>query len=309
MIRYPRLLTVSVMLSLAWGATAADAQTRAENFRVLMITQPPNSPGMHPSSNTASEVMPAIAAEHGFGVDVTTDPAAFTADNLKQYKVVVFVNRNGNSIADPAARAAFESYIRAGGGFVGVHAASTGGAGPAAWPFFTGLLGATFFGHTQANRWGPPFESDPPSPRGVQRIWRGPLEHAPADAEPGTVAGFRQINWPSAFLVIEEPQSPAVAPLLPNHFRQEEWYGVEPNPRPHVRVLATVDDGSYNPAGGAMGADHPIVWCHAYEGGRAVYSSLGHRMATWREDRAFRAHVAGMIAMAAGAAPFDCSPK
>jgi len=30
------------------------------------------------------------------------------------------------------------------------------------------------------------------------------------------------------------------------------------------------------PGTATMGDDHPITWCHDYEGGRAFYTALGH---------------------------------
>jgi type 1 glutamine amidotransferase len=70
--------------------------------------------------------------------------------------------------------------------------------------------------------------------------------------------------------------------------RTDEWYDFRTNPRGHVRVLATVDESSY--AGGTMGADHPLVWCHHVEKGRAWYSAMGHTAESW-SDPLFRRHV------------------
>ena len=42
--------------------------------------------------------------------------------------------------------------------------------------------------------------------------------------------------------------------------RTDEWYNFARNPRPSVHVLATLDETSYSPGPGAMGADHPIAW-------------------------------------------------
>ena len=29
--------------------------------------------------------------------------------------------------------------------------------------------------------------------------------------------------------------------------------------------------------------DHPISWCHEYDGGRAFYTALGHKGVYWKE--------------------------
>ncbi len=55
----------------------------------------------------------------------------------------------------------------------------------------------------------------------------------------------------------------------------DEFYNFGTNPRPHVEVIATLDERTYR--GGAMGADHPIAWCQTVAGGRSWYTGLGHR--------------------------------
>ncbi|MFY1636411.1 ThuA domain-containing protein [Solwaraspora sp. WMMB335] len=84
-----------------------------------------------------------LGAAHGFAVDATEDPAAFTPANLRRYAAVVFLNTTGD-VLDDAGQAAFEGYIRDGGGFVGVHAAADT---EYDWPFYAELLGAYFAGH------------------------------------------------------------------------------------------------------------------------------------------------------------------
>ena len=88
---------------------------------------------------------------------------------------------------------------------------------------------------------------------------------------------------------IELPAHPAVAGLPSPWSRRDEWYDFRTNPRGVVTVLATVDESSYG--GGAMGADHPIVWAHAAPGGgRAFYTGMGHTQESYSEP-AFRTHL------------------
>lgn len=84
--------------------------------------------------------------------------------------------------------------------------------------------------------------------------------------------------------------------------RRDEWYNFATNPRRAVRVLATLDEATYAPGGGAMGRDHPIVWAHEFDGGRAWYTGGGHTDESYSEPL-FRAHLAGGIRYAAGLAP------
>jgi type 1 glutamine amidotransferase len=95
---------------------------------------------------------------------------------------------------------------------------------------------------------------------------------------------------------------------LPNHWtRFDEWYNYQTNPRAAgVRVLMTLDERSYDVGPDAMG-DHPITWCHRYDGGRAWYTGLGHTKESFTEPL-FLKQLLGGIEMAAGAARFPCDP-
>jgi hypothetical protein len=64
-------------------------------------------------------------------------------------------------------------------------------------------------------------------------------------------------------------------------------------------VLARLDERTYEPGAGAMGAAHPIAWTHAYDGGRAWYTGGGHTAEAYAEPL-FRAHLLGGILTAAG---------
>jgi type 1 glutamine amidotransferase len=79
----------------------------------------------------------------GFSVDASEDATAFTDDSLGKYKVVVFLSTTGD-VLNSAQEAAFERFIRRGGGFVGVHSATDT---EYDWPFYGGLVGAYFSGH------------------------------------------------------------------------------------------------------------------------------------------------------------------
>ncbi|HEX5540381.1 MAG TPA: ThuA domain-containing protein [Micromonospora sp.] len=87
--------------------------------------------------------------------------------------------------------------------------------------------------------------------------------------------------------------------------RTDEWYNYRTNPRGKVHVLATLDETSYQPRGGAMGLDHPIAWCHDFDGGRSWYTGGGHTEESFTEPEFLR-HLLGGLKTAAGAAGADC---
>jgi type 1 glutamine amidotransferase len=81
-------------------------------------------------------------------VDAIEDPGVFTSGALAGYDAVVFLSTSGD-VLDEAGKAAFEGYIRGGGNFVGVHAASTTGYD---WPFYGRLVGAWFDQHPKVQQ-------------------------------------------------------------------------------------------------------------------------------------------------------------
>lgn len=84
-----------------------------------------------------------LGSENGFSADTTTDATAFTDQNLKTYAAVIWLNTTGN-VLNGEQQAAFERYIQAGGGYVGVHAAADT---EYDWPWYGKLMGAHFASH------------------------------------------------------------------------------------------------------------------------------------------------------------------
>ena len=96
-----------------------------------------------------SSIEPAIAAlkslgdEAGFAVVATEDAAVFAPPFLGGFEVVVFLNTTLD-VLDSLQQVAFQSYIRAGGGFVGIHAAADT---EYDWSWYGELVGAYFESH------------------------------------------------------------------------------------------------------------------------------------------------------------------
>lgn len=84
---------------------------------------------------------------------------------------------------------------------------------------------------------------------------------------------------------------------LPDRWEKvDEWYNYK-SMNPDVTVLAKVDETSYK--GGKNGDNHPIIWYHAYDGGRAFYTGLGHTPESFSNEL-FLQHLWGGIAYAMG---------
>ncbi|MFB9237645.1 ThuA domain-containing protein [Plantactinospora siamensis] len=97
----------------------------------------------HDSIPAGIQAIRDLGAANNFSVTATEDAAAFTTGNLGRYAAVVFLNTTGD-VLDGGQQAAFESYIRGGGGFVGVHSAADT---EYDWPFYGQLVGAWFASH------------------------------------------------------------------------------------------------------------------------------------------------------------------
>ncbi len=97
----------------------------------------------HGSIGVGKIAMLKLGKENGFSVDTTEDAKVFTEDNLKKYNAVVFLSTTGD-VLDSYQQAAFERYIQAGGGYVGIHAATDC---EYTWPWYGKLSGAYFKSH------------------------------------------------------------------------------------------------------------------------------------------------------------------
>jgi type 1 glutamine amidotransferase len=119
------------------------AQTITPSFAVLVFSK--TTGFRHDSIPDGLAAIRALGVEHGFRVDDTEDAEHFTDATLAQYRVVVFLSTTGD-ILDQEQKAAFERYIRAGGGFVGIHSASDT---EYHWPWYGRLIGSWFASHPQ----------------------------------------------------------------------------------------------------------------------------------------------------------------
>ena len=117
------------------------AEREAERPRVLVFTR--TAGYRHASIADGAAALRQLGAARGFSVDTTGSAGRFTDAGLAPYAAVVFLNTSGDVLGADA-EAAFERYVRAGGGYVGVHAASDT---EYEWPFYEALVGAYFASH------------------------------------------------------------------------------------------------------------------------------------------------------------------
>ncbi|MFG1602959.1 ThuA domain-containing protein [Actinoplanes sp. NPDC049265] len=129
-------LMSAVALAPAGPASAADAP-----YDVLVFSK--TAGFRHDSIPAGIQLVRDLGAANSFTVTATEDAGAFTTANLANYEAVVFMSTTGD-VLNASQQTAFESYIRGGGGYVGVHAAADT---EYDWPFYGELVGAWFDSH------------------------------------------------------------------------------------------------------------------------------------------------------------------
>jgi type 1 glutamine amidotransferase len=198
-----------------------------------------------PSVDAARAALTGLAERHGWTLRATDRGGAMSDDQLADVDVVVWNNVSGD-VLTLSQRAAFRRYIESGGGYVGIHGAA--GDPVYFWDWYPDtLIGARFIGHPMA----PQFQD--------ARI---------------VVSGSSSIG----------------RELAPGWSMNDEWYSFASNPRDTgATIIASLDEGTYLP-GVSNGrdlrmGDHPIVWSHCVDDGRAFYSAIGHRPETYADAR------------------------
>nr|WP_214460549.1 ThuA domain-containing protein [Flavihumibacter fluvii] len=119
----------------------ASCSGRSGKPRVLVFYK---TAGFHHES--IPDGIPAIqklGAANNFEVDTTTNSELFTDDSLQKYASVIFLSTTGD-VLNNYQEAAFERYIQAGGGYVGIHAAADT---EYEWGWYGRLAGAYFLDH------------------------------------------------------------------------------------------------------------------------------------------------------------------
>ncbi|MGC1241998.1 MAG: ThuA domain-containing protein [Chryseosolibacter sp.] len=261
-LRFTKTLLIPVLLAgccLIWGCgqntnasvdpdSGASPQQDNNDGSVLIFSKTKGY--YHESIPDGIAAIRKLGTDKGFKVDTTKDASKFTAENLKKYKAIIFLSTTLD-VLDDEQQKAMESYIKGGGGFVGVHAAADT---EYDWPWYNKLVGAYFKSH-------------PNNP-----------------------------NVRKASVHVIDKKHPATESLPEKWERSDEWYNYK-DINPDLKVLAKLDEKSYE--GGENGDNHPIIWYHEYDGGRAFYTGGGHTKESF-SDPVFMQHLLGGIEYAMG---------
>jgi cytochrome c len=99
----------------------------------------------HESITDGNMAIQKLGSQNNFDVDTTTNASLFNEDSLKNYAAVIFLSTTGD-VLDYRQEAAFERYIQAGGGYMGIHAATDC---EYDWGWYGRLAGAYFLDHPE----------------------------------------------------------------------------------------------------------------------------------------------------------------
>jgi cytochrome c len=135
------LLGMLYALVLLLSPVVSQAQTVTPGKRILVFSK--TAGFRHSSIPVGKLAMIKLGKENGYAVDTTEDAALFTEKNLKKYAAVVFLNTTGDVLNNDQ-QGDFERYIQAGGGYVGIHAATDT---EYDWIWYNKLSGAYFASH------------------------------------------------------------------------------------------------------------------------------------------------------------------
>ncbi|MFC8829632.1 ThuA domain-containing protein [Streptomyces sp. NPDC057137] len=163
---------VLALLALVLGlGVASPPPADAAPFRVLVFSKVTNFE--HESIPAGIEGIKKLGEENGFEVEASDDASVFSDANLGRFQAIVFNNTNSTpesgDLLDAPQRTALQKFIRAGGGWVGLHAAS---ASERDWDWYEGLTGAIFDKHPaiQTGRV-KVLDQAHPSTKGLPELW------------------------------------------------------------------------------------------------------------------------------------------
>lgn len=218
-----RFYIIGVFLFFLITLFSCGPQKREGNPKILVFSK--TAGFRHGNIEEAARALIQLGERKGFDVVASEDADLFTDENLKQYSAILFLNTTGD-IFNTNQEVAFERYIQAGGGFVGIHAAADT---EYDWKWYGQLVGAYFKSHPKQQE--------------------------------------------ANLIIHKDPKFPLLDSFPNPWVRFDEWYNFRQIPE-HVNILVSIDESSYE--GGDNDGNHPIVWYHEYDGGRAFYMGPGH---------------------------------
>jgi type 1 glutamine amidotransferase len=270
-------------------------------YRVLLYTRtgasrhadlgPLLPPGLNPplaEGNIVQREMKKLAAASGILLDYTEDVAELQSPRLNAYNAIIFYSTS-RDILDDGAKTALRQYLRAGGGFVGIHNAF---GTLYNWPYYEGLLGnANFYDHGPLRAGDVVIvDANDASTRGLPARWRFKDEW------------YNLVPFPTQVRFLATVDESSWTPVAEREL-SESPPGTSVPPQSTLPSVVGRHPGH--------GDFHPVAWCQYYDGGKVWVTTLGHDAGDFSADdaefpgaREFQAMIIGGIKSVMGAAPF-----
>lgn len=278
---------MQMMAALPDTAPAAPKQPR----KVLVLATAAGF--VHASIPLAARTIEALGQKTGaWNTVITYDPAAISAENLKQYDAIflasttgTFLDAPGDQAATDARRKALLDFVRGGKGLAGIHAATDayhgnppgtsrggggGGGGVPLWPDYIKMIGGYFKFH-----WSYPTQ----------------ISVKVEDAASPINAAFTTVNAQTG---ARTARSFAIADEIYT-FNQDSWV------RGNVHVLTSVDYDkmpaevkAQEPAPQRTDRDYALSYIHREGAGRVFVQVLGHDESIYKMTPMLAHILAGM---------------
>lgn len=129
--------------TMAEGIVPSEEAVTPKVQRILVFTKTLGF--RHISIEKGISTLSDLGTENNFEISQTENSSDFNSANLGLYKTVVFLNTTGD-VLDETQQLAFENYIKAGGSYMGIHAATDT---EYDWTWYGQLVGAYFNGHPE----------------------------------------------------------------------------------------------------------------------------------------------------------------
>ncbi len=236
-----RLVVITLLSWFSSVPVHGQGRSASPTFSVIAFYTAKNDQAHISFVHEANRWFPKMAAEHGFRYNSTADWTNLNATFLARYQVVLFLDTRPD---DPTQRAAFERYMKGGGGWMGFHFAAfalTPSTYPQNWDWYhEQFLGSGSYG---SNTWRPT----------------------------------------SAILRVEKPVHPAVRGLSKTFTSApNEWYRWSKDLRanPDIDILLAIDSTSFPLGTGPKPHEiwhsgyYPVVWTN--KNYRMIYLNMGH---------------------------------
>ena len=199
-----------------------------------------------------SSALAAITSARDWGMFHTENGAIFNPGDLQRFDAVVFLSASGDMLSAPQEQA-FQQWLEAGGGWLGIHAA--GDSSHAAWQWYRdNLIGADFTAHPM----NPQFQlatvvmenHDHPVNRGIPGIW----DHI------DEWYSWEKSSRGEGFNILATLEEDSYSPV-------QKMFGTEVDLH--------------------MG-DHPVAWTSCVADGRTVYAAMGHTAEAFEKSEFLR---------------------